>query len=514
MGLLSFFKTDKVLLQEALPSFRNKGKDGKTDAFMRNTSGEGFDRHALVSGYGKSSLHSFNNFYRSYINIEFQNRVQRIMYYRAMASNPEISAVLEDIVTESTMVDHEGNVISLKVVDKDLEANQNIQKNLTDEFSDLFYRKFDINTFFEKVIQQFYIDGEVFYERINNKNKPSQGLVKLKILPTETMEAIKDPVTGKVEAYFQYIEKKPKKPVTIEEALDDDKIIVFWPSQISHIEYATYNNQTIGYLEKSKQPFNQLKLLETSVVIYRLVRAPERLVFRIDTGSMPRDKAMKFVEKIKQKLTTKVSYDSSTGGLHNQPDVMSMLDNYFLPQSADGRGSSIESVGGNPSGFAEIDDIWYFARKLYTSLRYPMSRVANMQEGRSSDNLFMNGQSSEINRDEIRWARFLEGNQSKFTEDFLNVFLLHMEFKGLKKEYELDESKITIIATPPNSYKDQIEQALLEMQMNNYQNFANNSEFSKSFLMQRYLDFTEEDLKVNGEGFILDKKYLPQDEGY
>jgi hypothetical protein len=138
-----------------------------------------------------------------------------------------------------------------------------------------------------------------------------------------------------------------------------------------------------------------------------------------------------------------------------------------------------------------------------------------MQEGRSADTLFMNGNSTEINRDEIRWAKFLEGNQNKFSNEFKSIFLLHLEFKGLKKEYELDNYKIKIRLTPPNNYKDQMDQAKLEMMANNYQNFANNSEFSKSFLLMKYMNYTEEDLKANSEGFALDKKYLPKDDdGY
>jgi hypothetical protein len=660
-----------------------------------------------------------------------------------------------------------------------------------------------------------------------------------------------DPVSGKILVFYQFLKPNPKKPKTLEEALEDESIIVFYPEQIIFLDYGLYGSsreEIFGYLEKVKQPFNQLKLLETSLIIYRIVKAPERLVFSIDTGAMPMDKAMKFVEKIKQKLTQKVSYDSRSGSLHNQPEIMSMLDNYFLPQclrldteiscldgidktlsqmiddfnngiknevlsvdqssgkiihgevewagitrkdaelvrvhldsgkcvdvtpdhkfvmrdgseveaqhlshddslmpyytrdekicstsndykqvydncddewkfihrivkcvgggnvvhhqdfdrynnmsdnliemrsldhliyhsslgsdtlkklwkdddfremmvetakktanrwkdgdfrthmstiqkgivnnriisiftklyidankpsmdvfrnilsndngfmgewlslnkdkknikndylgktsfyniikhmgfsdytefkkgvvinhrvdyvenlsikedtgcltikdagnnhnfplsigvfvknSSDGRGSSIDSVGGNPSGFAEIDDIWYFARKLYVALKYPMSRITNMQEGRSGDNMFMGSQTGEINRDEIRWAKFLERNQHKFTKSFTKLFLLHLEFMGLKHEYELDESKINITMTPPNNYKQQMGQMLLESQMNNYQNVANNPEISKSFAQTKYLKWTEEDLKANSDGFKRDKELYPVDE--
>jgi hypothetical protein len=159
-----------------------------------------------------------------------------------------------------------------------------------------------------------------------------------------------------------------------------------------------------------------------------------------------------------------------------------------------------------------IVDIWYFARMLYVALKYPMSRITNMQEGRSGDNMFMGSQTGEINRDEIRWAKFLERHQQKFTQAFTKLFLLHLEFMGLKHEYELDESKINITMTPPNNYKQQMGQMLLESQMNNYQNVANNPEISKSFAQTKYLKWTEEDLKANSDGFKRDKELYPVDE--
>ena len=915
--LFDFLKRDSRNdnLVEALASYKNKGGASMTSKQVSNISGEGYDDISFVTGYGKESLQSFNNFYNKNINVSYQNELSRLQSYRVMAEMPEISSVIEDIVIESTQEDAIGRILSLEIIDEDLKSNDNIVNNLTKEFEELFFNNIHIDNYIWDFFRSYYVDGKIYIERVNTKTRPSLGVINLKKLPSETMDSVIDE-NGRVEAYYQYLTPTPKKPKSIEDALQDDKIVVFYPEQITYIDYGLYGKSkkdVLGYLEKVKQPFNQLRLLETSVIIYRLVRSPERLVFRIDTGAMPRDKAMKFVDKIRRQLTQKVSYDTNSGQLENQPDVMSMLDNFFLPQclrldtkiscldgkdktlsqmiddfnngiknevlsvdqltgkiikgdvewagitrkdaelvrvhldsgdyidvtpdhkfvmrdgseveaqhlnhndslmpyytrynkicstsndykqvydlcdnewkfmhrivkpvtkgnvvhhqdinrynnmsnnliemgsldhfiyhsslgsdnlkklwmdddfsemmietvkntankkwldqserdkqsdrmsqywkdnydvfyhnvskpktnqhkqslsksitekwtdneyrlksslsskrrwdnkdfrnhmsdvkkgrvsdklvsiftklyidgdtpsmdvfintlsnndnfmdewssinsdkksikkshlgktgfyniikymgfdnytefkkgvtinhkvdfvevldiredtgcltikdtgnnhnfslsigvfvknSSDGRGSSIESIGGNASGFAEIDDIWYFSRKLYTALKYPMSRVANMQEGRSADNMFM-GQNSEINRDEIRWAKFLERHQSKFTQEFETIFLLHLEFKGLKKEYDLDFSKFNITMTPPNNFKDQMNQMALESKMGNYQNFANNPEFSKTYLMKTYLDMDEDELKANADGFLSDKKMIPADE--
>jgi hypothetical protein len=218
------------------------------------------------------------------------------------------------------------------------------------------------------------------------------------------MDFLYDFQNGKIIAFLQYLKNKGKRPATIQEAEADDNVVVFYPSQISYVNYGVhdYQKNVLGYLDKAKQPFNQLKMLETAVVIYRIVRAPERLVFKIDVGNMPREKAMKFVNKVKQRMQRKETFDPDTGTVKNSTAVTSMLDNYFIPQSADGRGSDIDTIGGNSAGFAELDDIYYFQRKLYRALKYPISRVSMREEKQGTDVVFGGSQFSEMARDELK----------------------------------------------------------------------------------------------------------------
>lgn len=503
------------VLTEATKSFKNKGKDGVSDKQLDTLSGEGIDDAMYLTLFGKESVRGFNNFYDNFINQAFSNKRAKIDSYRFMSEMPEISSVLEDISIESTQEDENGKILQLEILDPDINENENIVNNLNEEFDELFHRKIRINNQIVDFFRTYYIDAELYLEKVVQKGKASNGIVNLKKLPTETMDYFINPRSGRVEWYYQALSADVKPPKTFEEAEKEDKVIVFLPEQIAHIDYGIYQGSkkvVQGYLEKAKQPFNQLKLLETSVVIYRIVKAPERLVFSIDTGAMPRDKSLKFVEKIKKNLTQRVEFDTKSGTMRNQTDVMSMMDNYFLPQSSDGRGSSVDSIGGNPSGFAELDDLYYFARKLYVALKYPISRVIQAEERRQGETLFMGGNSSEITIDEIRWAKFLERHQQKFCQLFTDVFLLHLEFKGLKAEYEVDINKLNVTMTPPNDYKQQMAQMLLETQMNNYTNLSNNPEFSKTFLMKTFLKWDEDMIKENAEGFKDDEKYLPKQE--
>jgi hypothetical protein len=515
MGIFDFLKKEEPVneeverVDESIPSFKNKGQDVSVGT-LRHEMGEGWEQLGVFPGVDKLTLGTFNSFYSTYINKQFENELQKIFEYRSMAQYTEIADVIEDATNESTQADHEDRVINLEIIDPDLNKNDNIVSNIMKEFNNLFYKQ--IQNFTDQLwdmIRTYYIDGRCYYERVINTAHPSKGIVNIKKLPSETMDFIYDPGTGKIILYFQYLlvggQQKTgsrARPRTIEEAKSRNDIIVFEPAQIGFINYGIFGRtkqEIFGYLDKVKIPYNQLKLLETSVVIYRLIRAPERLIFRIDTGNMPRDKALKYVEKIKQKLSKKQTYDPSTGSLTMEPEIFSMLENYYLPQSADGRGSQVESIGGNPAGFAELDDVYYFARKMYRAMKYPMSRVSAGQEKREADIMFGGSNAGEISRDEIKWAKFLERQQYKFCREFTDLFLLHLEFKGLKKQYDLDNKKIKVTLTPPSNYKEQMEQHFWEARYNNYQALADRPEMSKYYLMKKFLKWTDEDIKENVE---------------
>lgn len=520
MGFFDFLRRSQPKeVDEAIDAFRGKGTEEKplTPKQMIAQSGEGVEDIQYIEGYGSIGLTSFNLFYNQYLNKQFETEVQRIWEYRRMSTMAEVADVIEDATNESTQEDDEGKVFNLVIRDSDLEQNENIVNTLEREFKKLFYETLNITNDIWDFIRTYFIDGRVFYERVINTNKKTNGIISLKKLPSETMDYIIDPYTGNITHYFQYLQQRPTKPHTLEEAQKREDVIIFNPEQIGFINYGHYGRnkyEILGYLEKAKVAYNQLKLLETSVIIYRLVRAPERLVFRIDTGNMPKDKAMKFVEKIKQKMVRKQSYDPSTGTLSQEPEIMSMLENFYLPQSADGRGSSVETVGGNPAGFAELDDIYYFARKLYRALKYPMSRVSAGQEKREADIMFGGSQTGEITRDEIKWARFLERQQRRVCDDLTDMFILHLDFKGIKKQYGLTKDKIRIMLNPPSNYKQQMEQNFLETSFNNYTLLADRPEMSKYYLMRKYLHWSDDEIKANVQGFKKDKELgLVQEEG-
>jgi hypothetical protein len=494
------------VIQEEIKAFSGKGEYGQALKTIKAQRGEGWETLADIPGFNSIQVQGFNLFYNSYINRVFENEVQKIMEYRQMAATPEISDVIEDAVNESTQEDDIGEVFHLEIRDKNLKTNENIVNNLKREFDSLFREQIDMKDKIWEMLWTYFIDGRLFYERVIDEKKPKNGIINVKKLPSETMDFYYDPISGKIAQYIQYLRPNTKKPTTLEEArkmAEKKELILFDPNQIGFVDYGIYGKsryEIIGYLDKARVPFNQLKLLETAVIIMRIVRAPERYVFKIDTGSMPKDKALKYVEKIKQKMTKKQAYDPTTGKLSNEPDVMGILENFYLPQSADGRGSDIDTIGGNTNMFSELDDVYYFQKKLYRSLKYPASRVTATQEGRDAEMLYGGQQTSEISRDEIKWAKFLERQQKKVCKDLTDMFIIHLEFRGMKKEYDLTNRKIEITMNAPSKYKEQMEQAFTDSRFNNYQQLADRPEMSKYYLMKRYLKWDDEEIQANVAG--------------
>ena len=504
-----FWGDKPEVISEEIQAFKERPAPKMKDIMA--TRGEGWETIQDIPGVGNVGLQSFNMFYNSYINRAYENELQRIDEYRNMASLPEVGDVIEDAVNESTQEDEAGDMLHLNIIDPKLEDNENIVKNITDEFKELFENRFDISESLWDILKTYYVDGRVFFEKIIDTRHPSRGLIGIKRLPTETMDYMYDPISGKNTAFFQYLNPKTKKPLTMEDAQrrNGKDLVLFDPNQIGFVNSGMFGKtkyEIYGYLEKARVPYNQLKLLETSVIIYRIIRAPERLVFRIDTGNMPRDKALKYVEKIKQKMTKKQSYDPSTGQITNDPNVFSILENYYIPQSSDGRGSQIESVGGSNIGFTELADVNYFQKKLYRALKYPQSRVNAGAENRDADIMFGQGSTGDISRDEIKWAKFLERQQNKFAKELTKLFLQHLDFKGLKKQYNLNEENIKLSLNPPSKYKEQMEANFQDTRFNLYQGLADREEMSRYYLMKKYLKWNDEEIDKNVKGMKKDKE--------
>ena len=509
-NLRDFFFGPEQTTNEALDAF--KGPAQKQEDY-RKKHGEGIQDVSFLAAAFSQTTQSFNIFNKQFAN-NANTEVDKIRDYRESATYPEIAEVLEDAANESTQSDENGDIINIEIDDDDLSANNNAVKNITDAFYDFFHDKLNINTCIDDWMYSYYTDGRIYLENVIDINNKKEGIQKVKKLPAETMDFSYDPRLGETQFFVQYTTGNGSgnvMPSSFEEAnADPTKYITFHPKQITYIDSGKYGRSrkdVLGYLDKVKQPYNQLKLLETSVIIYRIIRAPERFVFNIDVGKMPKDKAKKYVETVKQSMQKKVSYDPRTGSTTGEADVISMLDNFYIPKAEGGSGSTIDSIGGNAAGFKEIDDIYYFQRKLYRALKYPLSRITAKQERTEKESLFGGTASGEITQDEIKWGRFLKKNQDRFTDALLDLFLLHLDFTGLAAEYDLERSKISLKMTTPNNFLSSMWQKDHDVRLatfEKYWQYVESGLFSKYWLLKEIMKMNDDQIQDNCDGFVKD----------
>ncbi|MFA5196565.1 MAG: portal protein, partial [Bacteroidales bacterium] len=364
-------------IDEATKAFKGRGDDALSDKEWKIQSGEGIEDVAMLQMSGSQGIMGFNSFFNSYINKSYENEVMRILNYRSMAEYPEIGDVIEDACNEACKPDDNLNLINLNITDDRLKSNENIRRILQKEFEILFFERLDINDNLWDLFRSYMIDGRLFYERVVNPNKINSGIINIKKLPAETMDYEINPINGRITTYYQYLMPNMKRPlnrmeaeklVSIQNAAKMPQLIIFNPEQVGFIHYGVHGRtlyEILGFLEKAKVPYNQLKLLETSVIIYRLVRSPERLVFKIDTGNMPRDKSIKYVERIKQKFVKKQTFNPMTGALSQEPEIFSLLENFYLPVGCLNLNTNIELVDGRSLPLSNIIDEFDEGKKNY-----------------------------------------------------------------------------------------------------------------------------------------------------
>ncbi len=354
-----------------------------------------------------------------------------IEQYRSVSSIAEVDQAIEDIVNEAIIIENIlGQSISVTITESDY--SDEVKELVNDEF-DSILRLLNFNSQGHDIFRNWYIDGRLYYHKLIDVNSPKKGLLELRAInPTEikkVREVIKelDPVsrveiiTG-VEEYFIY-------------GKDQNEIRVS-PDAICHVTSGLIdrnNGMVLSHLHKAIRPANQLRMTENAQVIYRLARAPERRIFYIDVGNMPKAKAEQHLKDIMDRYRNKMVYDANSGTLTNSSDQMSMMEDFWLPRREGGKGTEITTL---PAGtnLADIDDIIYFQKKLFKSLNVPVSRL-------DSESSYTFGSGSEVTRDEVKFSKFIAKIRRKFSNVFDDLLRTQLILKGVISESEWDKLK-------------------------------------------------------------------------
>ena len=356
-----------------------------------------------------------------------------IRRYREISIHPECDMAIEDIVNEAIVANEMKDAVRVNV--ENLPYGKEVRKKIEDEFKNVL-RLLSFSTKGHDIFRRWYVDGRIFYHKIIDRNSPKKGITELKYIDPRKIKKIREirkkrpdgptpqglSIVDEYVEYFLFNEKGvvgTTSGMGIKIAPDT---IAFCPSGLIDQN----KNMVLSYLHKAIKPVNQLRMIEDAAVIYRIARAPERRIFKIDVGNLPKVKAEQYLRDVMARYRNKLVYDASTGEVRDDRNYMSMLEDFWLPSREGGRGTDISTLPGGQN-LGEITDIEYFQKKLYRSLNVPVSRL----ESSSGFNL---GRSTEITRDELKFTKFVQRLRKKFTELFNDIMRTQLVLKGIIAE--------------------------------------------------------------------------------
>lgn len=370
-------------------------------------------------------------YYGQYIDLDgnFKTEYDMVVKYREMAMHPEVDSAIEDIVHEAIVADQNDTPVEINL--DNLEVSDSVKGMIRKEF-DYIKNLFGFDTKAHEMFRRWYIDGRLYYHKVIDLNKPQDGILELRYIDPNKIKKVrqinKDPKNvdefmkydfGKTEEYFIYNSKGLNNTAANSGIKIAKDAITYVTSGIMD----TNRNIVLSYLHKAIKVLNQLRMIEDSLVIYRISRAPERRIFYIDVGNLPKVKAEQYLREVMGRYRNKLVYDANTGEIRDDRKYMSMLEDFWLPRREGGRGTEITTLPGGQN-LGELTDVQYFQTKLYKSLNVPAGRL-------DSTTSFNIGRTSEITRDELKFTKFVGKLRKKFSELFQDTLKTQLILKGV-----------------------------------------------------------------------------------
>ena len=446
-------------------------------------------------------------YYGTYIDIDgtANNEIELIRKYREISMMADIDTAIDDIVNDSIAnLDDEAPV---KIDLDEVDLSKNIKKMVQAEFETLL-NMLDFNLRAQDYFRHWYIDGRLFFHKVVDTANLKKGLADIRYIDPRKIKKMreilkeKDTKTGvefikEIKEYFIYNERGlvPNKTFTPAASISstagatmriEKDSICFVPSGLKDMD----RNMPLSFLHKAIRPANQLRMMENAAVIYRITRAPERRVFYVDVGNLPKIKAEQYLKGIMNQYRNKIVYDSNTGEIRDDKKFMSMLEDFWLPRREGGRGTQIETLPGGEN-LGQIQDVDYFQRKLYQALNVPISR----QQQQSGLNF---GRAAEINRDEWKFTKFIARLRRRFSLMFDDLLKTQLILKGIitEADWESIKYKIQYNFATDAYYTESKEQQILQSRIEILNGMANyiGSLYSKEYVQKNILKLTDDEI--------------------
>ena len=443
---------------------------------------------------GGSYVSSGAGHYGQYVNMEgddAKDNAQLIMRYRGVALHPEVDMAIDEIVNESIVSSELESSVEIKL--DEIDAPDKIKDQIREEFETVV-QLLHFNDLGSDMYRTWYVDGRVVHHLMVNDVNLKAGIQEIRHIDAARIRKVKE---------VKY-KKDPKTNIKVVDEIKEFYIFEEKPGQTQSgvkistdaISYVTSGvldeskKKILSHLHKSLKPLNQLRMMEDSLVIYRLARAPERRIFYIDVGSLPRGKADQYMKDIMSKYRNKLVYDANTGQIKDDRKHMSMLEDFWLPRRENGRGTEISTLPGGDN-LGQMDDVLYFQKRLYRSLNVPVSRL-------EQESTFSLGRSTEISRDEIKFQKFIDRLRRRFGMLFLNILKKQLMLKGIITAQDWEEWKddIYIDYVKDNHFTELKEMEIFRERsglMNEMTPYVGEY-LSKDWIMRNVMRFSDDDI--------------------
>jgi hypothetical protein len=389
-----------------------------------------------------------NAYFGTYVDLEgaVRNELELITRYREMANHPELEMAIDDIVNEAITHDVTGRTVDI-VLDK-LKQPETIKRKIIDEFNNIL-KLLNFNNLSDDLFKRWYIDGRIYYHIVVDEKNPKIGIKELRYIDPRRIRKVRevkkdrDPKTGNqiiksIAEYYVYNDTGAPNQGYGGQLSSGLRIAPESILQVTSGLMDAKNTFVISFLHKAIKALNQLRMIEDAIVIYRISRAPERRIFYIDVGNLPKGKAEQYLRDVMVKYRNKMVYDASTGELRDDRKHMSMLEDFWLPRREGGKGTEITTL---PAGqnLGELEDVKYFRQKLLQSLNVPISRLEPQQGG-----MIGVGRTTEVTRDEVKFTKFIVRLRNKFSQLFDHALKTQLVLKGICSLDEWEEFRESI----------------------------------------------------------------------
>lgn len=474
----------------------SKGKEEKLKSIVTAKDDDGAG-YVTASGAGH---------FGQYVDIDgsgSKDNYQLVMKYRGIAIHPECDAAIEDIVNESIVIDDDSPGVSIEL--GEIEASENIKKQISEEFENIL-RMLNFSEDGHDIFRRWYVDGKIYHHLVVDPSNEKMGIQDIRFIDAPKMRKVKevkkkkDPATNaevieNVKEYYVYQESPGKGGAGSVHTSQNRQAVKFTEDSISYVTSGLLDEKrkkVLSHLQKAIKPVNQLRMMEDSLVIYRLARAPERRIFYIDVGNLPKGKAEEYMKNIMAKYRNKLVYDANTGDLRDDRKHMSMLEDFWLPRREGNRSTEISSLPGGDN-LGQIDDIIYFQKRLYKALNVPLQRLDQENNG------FSIGRSTEISRDEVKFQKFIDRLRNRFSHLFLKILKKQLVLKKIITEADWSkwERDIRVDYNRDNHFAELKESEILKERIQTLDMVSQyvGEYFTKDWVMKNVLKLSEEDMK-------------------